>query len=429
MVVVSQKLNLQSVVVTITIFFIPFGVLASFSPVAGVRIYAIDVLIGVLFVLTLVQLIRIKRQIWKKPIVQAFGLFAVFAAISLLINSFHLTSQEMFVSFFYWMRFVCYGSLMFVPIFLLDKQNQNIPFKLYIAGVIFAVFGYFQYFFYSDLRNLYYLGWDEHLYRFFSTFLDPNFAAAFLVLTFVLGLGLLFEQSENFSLRSKNRRQWLLLIGTVLILPAIFLTYSRSGLIMFSVSMLTFLTLLKQFKWILLGVLVLGIGVLFVPKNLGGEGVNLLRTASINARFESYAKGIEIFKSSPIYGVGFNAYRYAQIDRNFIDKNPETNHAGAGVSNSWLFVLATTGIIGLILFLYFWFQVFYQSLKRINLDLKSKNSLNRGLTSKVLISCLVGIFIEAFFENSLFYNFIMVWVFLMIGFVIAEKIKLHSKLS
>lgn len=426
MAAVLQKLNLLFLFTNIAIFLIPFGVLASFSPIAGVRIYLLDITIGLLSVIVLVRIIRQKILVWNMPIVKAFGFFTIFALITLLINAFHLSSQEFQVALFYWIRFVCYGSLLVVPSLLTDKQRQLIPFKLFIVGFIFTLIGYLQYFLYSNLRNLYYLGWDEHLYRFFSTFLDPNFAAAFLVLTFVLGLGLLFGPAtagKNFSLRSKNKRQWFVLVSTIIILPAIFLTYSRSGLIMFGVSTLTFLILLKQFKWILLGVLVLGIGIIFVPKNLGGEGVNLLRTASINARFESYEKGTEIFKSSPVYGVGFNAYRYAQIDRNFIGKNPETNHAGAGVSNSWLFVLATTGVLGFILYLNFWFQVVKKGATPIKLGKISLNRDSTPIMQIIILCCLAGLFIEAFFENSLFYNFIMIWVFLMIGVLIEKNTK------
>jgi O-antigen ligase len=420
---VPQKINLLSIFTSIAIFLIPFGVLVSFSPISGVRFYLLDIIVGVIFLLTIWNSFFNKLSVLHSRMIIAFIFFAIFSVISLGINTVHLTITESLVAFSYWVRLVCYGSLMVVPFLLPEVKRATISFKLFIAGTVFTLFGYFQYFFYSDLRNLYYLGWDEHLYRFFSTFLDPNFAAAFLVLTFMLGLGLLFEKRKSFSLRLKNTKEWVLLIGLVIIIPAFFLTYSRSGFIMFGVSMVVFLILIKQIKLIIFGLLILGIGIIFVPKNLGGEGVNLLRTASIHARFESYNKGLQIFENSPLYGVGFNAYRSAQIKRNFIGKNPQTNHAGAGVSNSWLFVLVTTGIVGLILYLCFWFQVFKFIVKGSDLVKNQKFSFMRGLTSMqvVAISSLAGLFVEACFENSLFYNFLMVWIFLMIGTLIAQS--------
>ena len=65
-----------------------------------------------------------------------------------------------------------------------------------ISGSLIVLLGFIQLMFYPALRNLYYLGWDEHLYRMFSTFLDPNFAGAFFVLftLFVIDMSLRYKK-------------------------------------------------------------------------------------------------------------------------------------------------------------------------------------------------------------------------------------------
>ena len=55
---------------------------------------------------------------------------------------------------------------------------------LLFSGLVIVGLGFVQYFFYLGLRNLYYLGWDEHL-SFIFQLLDPNFAGAFPALFFI----------------------------------------------------------------------------------------------------------------------------------------------------------------------------------------------------------------------------------------------------
>ena len=107
--------------------------------------------------------------------------------------------------------------------------------KLMVSGAIFIVFGYIQYLFYSNLRNLYYLGWDDHLYRLFSTFLDPNFAGIFLVLILLLTV-------QYFFLERKTKIKIVIAMFSVLALIALYLTYSRSAFI----SMVLGVSIFKQ---------------------------------------------------------------------------------------------------------------------------------------------------------------------------------------
>lgn len=61
----------------------------------------------------------------------------------------------------------------------------------------------------------------------------------------------------------------------------------------------------------------------------GGEGVNLLRTSSIQQRFTNWNEAISVWKQHPWVGVGSREYG-----------------VGNAPSSSWLLILEATGILG-----------------------------------------------------------------------------------
>ena len=162
-----------------------------------------------------------------------------------------------------------------------------------------------------------------------------------------------------------------------------------------------------------------------MPKNLGGEGVKLLRTASVISRSEYLGNAITIFRDNPILGVGFNSYRYAQHRYGFIDDiSLKTSHAGAGTDNSFLLVLATTGVVGLAFYIYMWFKILKsyhpkqvfgsdEMLKRVQHDTK-KESFQKTISITIIASS-IGLFANSFFINSLFYPPIMLWMWVLVG--------------
>jgi O-antigen ligase len=284
----------------------------------------------------------------------------------------------------------------------LDKKSKDsLNKKLIIAGSVFVLLGFIQYLFYPDLRNLYYLGWDEHLYRLFSTFLDPNFAGAFLVLLIIL-------LSDNIirSLKDKNK-VILLSVLWAAVLISILLTYSRSAFIMLIVGMVVLLGLHKLYKFIAIGIVVF-VGLFAIFANRDIEGLDPFRIASVEARVESMHAAIEIFSKNPIIGVGFNAYRYAQLRYGFrTEEKSLVSHADAGTDNSYLFVLATTGIIGFLIFIGIW----------INIVRKIIRSLNSELYAKAALASIGALLVNTIFINSLFYPPIMAWIFILVGLI------------
>ena len=127
----------------------------------------------------------------------ALAAFIVACLLSLILQTGKLTLSEFFISSLYLVRWAAYAMLYFI---VAGFPNKTVLQKyLLVCGSVTILFGYIQYLFYPDLRNLYYAGWDPHLYRMFGTFFDPNFMGAIIVLfiLFVLGLVLKKEIQRN----------------------------------------------------------------------------------------------------------------------------------------------------------------------------------------------------------------------------------------
>ena len=126
------------------------------------------------------------------------------------------------------------------------------------------------------------------------------------------------------------------------------------------------------------------------------ENVNLFRAVSSEARLETAGNALLIIKNNPLIGVGFNSYRYAQFRYGLRNRANAQSHADSAPDNSFLFVIATTGIVGFILYLFLWVRVF-------------------KISSVLAIASITGVFINSMFINSLFYPFIMLWLWIIIA--------------
>ena len=388
----------------LVIFFFLFGEVIRI-PISGLSIKLIDIGVAilafywVLFIVNNKKKIRIDKRL-STPIL----IFFAVALLSLIFNAMFLKSDELFVSALYLIRWIAYASIAFIIPMFNSSFKKKIKNMLVLVGIFVVVLGYIQYFLYPNLRNLYYLGWDEHLFRMFSVFLDPNFAGAFFVLYFLFLLNLIFKNSKN------NKLQLIYCALAMPTLISVFLTYSRSALIMLTVGIVVFLIMKKKSVYILSVILVFT-GITFIlPKAYKTEGTNFLRITSSEARIGSAKQALGLFWDNPVFGVGFNTYRYAKNRHGFTFGNWEESHADAGTDNSFLFILATTGVTGFVTYLFMWFKI-----------------LKINARSKVLIASIVALFVDSLFINSLFYSFLMFWIWSLVGLLSADRQVTESK--
>lgn len=354
-----------------------------------------DILAGIVFVYILFKLIRNKKLSSSKLFVPGL-LFIASLSLSLIFSPLNLTKDQFIISSLYLIRWIFYFSIYLSFVYLKKDFLNGFFSKILLIAISFFLFlGYFQVLFYPDLRNLLYAGWDEHLYRFFGTFLDPNFAGAFLVLIFIYALHLILSQ------KSKSKTLKLILVSTFI---AIFLTFSRSSYLMLVAGVSVLLFLETKRENIIKFLIICGLAFFIVLNNrFFGEGTKLFRTASIAAREASAKEAIDIFKKNPITGVGFNSYKFALQKYNFYKNNSVKSRSSFGTDDSFLFILATSGLIGFSAFLYFCFAVIKFTI--------SQNKYSRNL----LLSTFVAILIGSFLNNLLFYPFIMIWYWIILG--------------
>lgn len=347
-----------------------------------------------------------KNISFKDNLLLPLILFIACLFISLLFNIKNFENNEIFLAFAYILRWILYSFLFFIVRSFSPKFKKKILYLMLVTGGLLVLFGFVQYFFYSSLRNLYYSGWDEHMHRVFSTFLDPNFAGAFFVLysIFLSGIFLYFLKKNNV------KQTWLIGLISVFSITSIFLTYSRSALITLFTSIIIFSTLTKKI-YLIFGVVIISIiFILISSKNFNIENINLFRIASTEARIDSAKIAIQIIRDNPFLGIGFNTYRYAQIKYGF--RNAVSSHADAGTDNSFLFVFATTGIIGLILYL----NLLLAILKKSYMNYKKyKDKDIQKYISVIVIASMAGIIVDSLFINSLFYSLILVWMWILLG--------------
>ncbi|CAN5284790.1 hypothetical protein BH10PAT1_BH10PAT1_6750 [soil metagenome] len=315
--------------------------------------------------------------------------FSIVCIFSLIFSLIFFKITELNIGILYLIRFLSY--LIFSEViyerFGKNKKDINYIFnKLIIVGIFIAIFGWIQYFLLPDLRFLRNFGWDDHYFRLVSTFLDPAFTGIILVLTEIL---IIVK-----TLKNKTKLNYLLNIFLIL---TILFTYSRSSyLALFFAIIFLFIKFREKF---LLGILILFILLIpFLPKE-PSEGTNLARTYSINQKFINYQESITLIEKSPVFGIGFDNLCIAK--NKFLNSDNPKSHTCSGLDNSILFIVATTGIVGLIIFI----QFIYKIIINTKLDL-----IGWGL-----MASFIAIFTHGMFTETFFYNFILGWLAILVG--------------
>lgn len=281
--------------------------------------------------------------------------------LSLAVNSFNYTPTQLLISASYIVRFILYSGLYFV----FKDLKLNKKYLVYICLVI-ATFGFAQYFIMPDMSYLQAFDWDPHYYRLISTFLDPGFTGMILL------LGLLLTKNKIF---------------LIFIYSAMALTYSRTTFLAF-LAAYGFISWYQRSPKIFFKAFVLIIFTIIVLPRTFGDGTKLSRETSTWARIENWKQSLTFFSKAPIFGIGYDSYRYAT-------KSSLVSHAGAGADSSLLLVLATTGLVGFLAYLNLLLAIF-----KVN-------------KSYIFRASFIGVIIASFFNNTLFYPYVMEWLWIL----------------
>ncbi len=341
------------------ILFLAFGQLGRFE-FQSIVVHLNDLFV---FGLLLIWLVKTKgKSIKNDPLTKPLALFVGAMFLSTIFNPFK------FPAFLYLVRFVAYAGLYFVAKDQIGDRKIILKLmEIAILGV--AVVGILQFVFVPDVSSLKALDWDDHYYRLISTFLDPGFTGAMLVLGLILAV---LERSR---------------IQAVILYVAMALTYSRASYLMYLFSFATISFFKNSVKIFLIALIILVITIPLLPKSTG-EGTKLNRENSVTARLNNWNKSIEVWETKPVFGIGFNSYRYA------VNVSPQSHSGGA--DNSLLLVLATTGVVGFAAYIFL-----------------LKKTWDMG--DLLFRASLVGIIVHSMFNNTLFYPWVMEWLWILLA--------------
>lgn len=256
-----------------------------------------------------------------------------------------------------------------------------------------AAIGLGQYLLFPDTRLLFFLGWDDHLSRAFGTLLDPGFFGLFMA------WGALMSFVSATHSTGKRRLFWISALS--LCIGALALSYSRASYVAFLAGVGVLSWRWKQ-RSVLLLIPLLVLCLVLLPKDGGGEGQNLLRTRSIEAREEVlvyHSEGLGV--NEILFGRGwYYESALALHEQALLEQDPGKQAAvsprqnAQAVDNVFLHIFFSTGVVGFALYAT-WQLLLLWKLR----------------TSPELLAILVAVLAHSLFSTALLYS----WSMLLLG--------------
>lgn len=396
------------IAITFLIFSITLGEFGRIS-LGGVSLLITDFLAFLALISTLSHSLKTK---FPNHIFWLFGFLSV-ALISLLINLPSLEFSVFLRGMMYLVRFSFYAGLIFtLPIYIQQTKTANYFLKCILwTALIMAILGFGQLYFFSNFEELGLneSGWDPHIGRLTSTWLDPNYVGGY----FAFAITILTAQ-----ILKNQDKHWILAPIEILLLIALYFTFSRSAYLALGAG-LGILALLEA-RW-LIGVGILGILLVLGSSTRASERIwdmadsftalfgseNTVLDPTSRLRVENWEEGLEVVADNPFLGTGYGTYGEIQWQRgNLADQDA---HHASGADSSLLTVWATTGTLGLIFFLGFLVSLIWNLFKQ------------KSIFSSGILAGLCGIFVHSFFVNSLFFTLILAGIVPVLALVQQKK--------
>jgi len=379
--VISKKriTHLSEYLIFVFLLSFPFGQLLKIN----LDIFGLPIGVHLIDVVASSSIILILFGQYKYP--EYFKYFKAFILVSLFSLMFSLTLfslPEVIRGSLYFIRLIIYSSFS-VIVWNIIKDNTKKKLllnSLILVSIFVAIFGWIQYLNFPDLRGLLYLGWDNHLFRLVGTFFDPGFTSI------ILALGTLTAFAKY--LYEKDKK---LVIIVVFLLITLLFTYARASYVALIGGVLGLFLIKGRKKISLWPILLVLLIIPFLPRP-GGEGVKLERFQSIYNKYGNYKQTIQVIGKYPLFGVGYNNLCSARIG--LFENEAFKSHACSGSDSSILLIIATTGIVGLLIFTDFAIKL----IKNININ---------DFYGVLFISGGIAVFIHSLFVNSMFYPWVM----------------------
>ena len=252
--------------------------------------------------------------------------------------------------------------------------------------------------------NILGFGHNDRIYSFFN----KPIAGSFMLSFYLLISGFLYEffKDKNYS------SNYLIVITSIIFLLSILITGERSNTIKAFLGFVIFYAFIKNFsfkqKVTSLIVILLLTSVIFVNSNflkmryIGQLFIHFQTKDQIidyynnSTYFNLYRSGIEVLKKYPYFGAGNKNYGFETCwDKEIYNPN---YHCNSHPHQIYFEFLSEHGILGTILILFIFFKLFFDLLRKINIE---KNKIQFASFIYILIVFIPLLPGGAFFSDSL----------------------------
>lgn len=383
---ISKKLNFGNIFIFLFLILFPFGQIIRI----GV-LQPLDIVVGLAAAYTII------KRLPKPDIFKYFLNFLFIAGFSWLLGALIFWRFEAFYGLLYLIRLASYFYFLIYVWDFVKKSSENRKLllnSLVIVSAASAVFGWMQYFAFPNIKPFTVWGWDDHLFRLVGTFLDPTFLGMILVFGALTSLFLFIQVKKK-----------IFLLAFVFLLVSLAFTYSRASYLAFLTGIVALGFYKKKMKQILYAILALILLILILPTS-GNTILRITREFSAIARLDNYSDTVRIFFTSPVFGVGYNNLCLAKGTIGQVANYQ--SHACSGSDSSLLFILATTGTIGLIVFIYsIWIIA---------------KSVSKSSYLPVLVSAFLALLVHSLFSNSLVYSWIIGYLIILTAVCLRREV-------
>lgn len=375
-----------------------------------------DIFIPIYLIIWLIAKLLAKTGFPRSSISTPLLIFTGIGILSLAQALFFLKPTEVAISSLYLARFIQYALLAIVTLDIIKTELavKKILGALACSATLIALAGFVQLAVYPDLVKLEEYGWDPHINRLVSTWLDPNFVGGLMafMISILLGISLYTKKTSH--------KVGLFIINLILA-TALLLTYSRSAYLALATGIIV-IGILKSRKMLLICMLTFFIAIAFSPRaeqrltdlksSINSFVFNTAENpdATARLRLKSWQQTLELIQTRPLLGSGYNTLPYIKHNEGFI-KDTQV-HSASGSDSSLLTILATTGIFGLIPFLI----IYWRILKTAFTNWRNQKitpylqGFNLGMLAATL--CLL---VHSLFVNSLLFPQILIFLWICVG--------------
>ena len=268
-----------------------------------------------------------------------------------------------------------------------------------ISSILVCLYGFYQAIFDKPIQK----SWldpsarNEITFRVFSTFENPNLLAIFLVIVIPIALFLFLNTKKSIG-------KVYYAASIVIFTACLALTFSRTGMLGLAAAIIIFI-MLMNIRYIIF-LLIGGVALIpFLPASIINRIKSMgLHDSTVEYRFKIWETTMEMIRDNPITGVGYGSSTYMEVYRDYLGRTKIVAHA----HNTFLQIWAESGIVGIIAFLIFILQIYFNYIKTI---IQASDKMQK-LMLILGISVITGFLVNGIAEHSFFYykNMIMFYL-------------------